>query len=389
MGIWRQTTGLLLLVMAAGMLTALRPAAAQEPPYGTRPLEDQVGQPTGLRPANAPESPFSQPDAVALPSWPWLGPRISEARWYAAADALMLMRDSTPSRPMATLGPSGDIALHTKDLESSFQAGPRVTLGRRLGERHQIEFTWFDLSVWSDRAAVRNESANDLGGFGNLFSPFTDFGAPAVVFLDYNYLAQIEYRSELDNWELNLRHSLPMPPGPLAVSLLVGGRHLRIHERFGYHAESYTPLTQASFNTVDVRAGNELWGVQLGALFEFQVTYRSRITLDLKGGIFNNNADQSTICIHSDPITGTNTYTGSRAENVTAWAGEIALGLTYQITPRLTSQAGYQMLWVEGIALGSENFEDSAGVLVGGPANLRHDGHAVYHGPYIGLEFRL
>ena len=290
---------------------------------------------------------------------------------------------------MASLGPPGAAGHIILNASPGFQAGPRVTLGRRLGERHQIEFTWFDLSLWSDRGAVRDLHANDLASLGNLFSPFTDFGSPAVPFLDYNYLAQIEYRSELDNWELNLRQRLPMPPGPLAVSLLVGGRYMKIHERFYYRTDSYTPLTLASFNTVDVRAGNDLWGVQLGALFEFQVTYRSRITLDLKGGIFSNTANQGTIYTHSDPLLGQSTSRGFRAENVTAWAGEIALGLTYQITPRLTSQAGYHMLWVEGIALGSENFEDNVGTLVGGPANLRHDGYAVYHGPYIGLEFRL
>ena len=364
MGSWTQTSRLLLMVLAACVLPALRPAGAQDPLF--------------LEPAPLEES-----------SSPWSGTRISEARWYAAADALMLMRDSTPSRPMATLGTLYNDVLNTKDLEAGFQAGARVTLGRRLGERHQLEFTWFDLTLWNDRVAVRDESLNDLAGLGNLFSPFTDFGSPAVPFLDYNYLAEIEYRSELDNFELNLRQQLPMPPGPFAMSVLVGGRFMKIRERFYYNAESITPLAMASSNTVDVRTGNDLWGVQLGALFEFQVSYRSKITLDLKGGIFNNIADQGTIYTHSDPLLGAETYTGFRAENVTAWAGEITLALTYQITPRLTSHAGYQMLWVEGLAQGSGNFEADPLTLANGPADLNHRGYAVYHGPHIGMVLRL
>ena len=47
------------------------------------------------------------------------------------------------------------------------------------------------------------------------------------------------------------------------------------------------------------------------------------------------------------------------------------------------------MFWVQGVALGSENFESSVGLLTGGPANLNHDGYVIYHGPHIGLVLRL
>ena len=132
-----------------------------------------------------------------------------------------------------------------------------------------------------------------------------------MPFLDYNNLAVIEYHSKLENMELNLRRQVLMPPGPLALSLLVGARYARIREEFGYHTESMSPVGTNSFNTVNVDTGNELWGVQLGALFEFQVTYRSKITLDLKGGIFNNHASQETVYTHSDPLLGQSSYVGS------------------------------------------------------------------------------
>lgn len=364
MGLRRETTRLLMLVLAACAFAPVRPAAAQPQP-------DLLG-------GTALEDPYS----------PWSATRISEARWYVAADALMLMRDSTPSRPFASVSAPDFIVLGTHDLEAGLQAGPQVTLGHRLGKVYQFEVSWFDLTSWSDRAAVRDLSDNDLGGQGNLFSPFGNFGIAPIVGLDYNDLAVIEYRSELNNLEFNLRQQLPLPPGPLGVTVLVGGRWMNILERFGYYTESHTPVGTAYSNDVHVQTGNNLLGIQIGALLELQVEYRSQITLDLKGGIFNDAADQATAYTFVGPQ-GAQTFTGSRTDNVTAWVGEITLDFTYQITPRLTCRAGYQMLWVEGIAQASDNFEANYGLLVAGPTDLRHDGHAVYHGPHIGLVLRL
>ncbi len=368
MGIWRQNVRLPLLCLA-GMLLTLRPAVAQEAL-----LFPAVTLDPGEEPLAAPVT--------------WFNTRISPARWYGSADALMLMRDSTPNRPFATLNTPGNYVLGTGDLESNFQAGPRVTLGRRMGENFQFEVGWFDLGSWSDRAAVRDETANAQGSVGNLFSPFTTFGDPALPLLDYNNLAEIEYRSSLDNLEFNLRQKVIMPPGPFNASVMVGARHLEVRERFGYRTGSVTPLGTISSQDVRVTAGNDLWGVQIGALLEFQVEYRCQITLDLKGGIFNNAADQGTIytaTAQGVPVT----TTGARAEDVTAWAGEIILAFNFQLTPRLSTQLGYQMLWIEGLALGSENFEADPTILALGPTNLNHDGHAIYHGPHIGVVLRL
>lgn len=371
MGIWRQTAQRLLPMILIASVSAVRESAAEEALL--------------FPPVVLEESPSVTPGHFALPA---IDTRISDARWYASADALMLMRDSTPKRAFQSLNSKTNIVLDTDDLEANFQAGPRITLGRRFGERFQFEYSWFQLGSWDDRAAVRDETANAAGSFGNMFSPFSNFGDPAVALLDYNDLATIEYRSTLDNMEFNLRQKIIMPPGPLAVSVLVGARHLDIRERFAYATNSITPLGVVSSQDLLVEAGNDLWGVQIGALLEFQVDYRCQIVLDLKGGIFNNAADQSTI--YTPTVAGVSaTSTGSRAEDVTAWVGEILLAVNFQLTPHLSTQIGYQMLWVEGIALASENFQSDVAILATGPTDLIHDGHVVYHGPHIGMVLRF
>jgi hypothetical protein len=68
----------------------------------------------------------------------------------------------------------------------------------------------------------------------------------------------------------------------------------------------------------------------------------------------------------------------------TSWLGDFSFAFNLQVTPRLVARVGYQALFVEGIAIASQNIQSGAALLVD-PAELDDRGRLVYHGPTIGL----
>ena len=68
-----------------------------------------------------------------------------------------------------------------------------------------------------------------------------------------------------------------------------------------------------------------------------------------------------------------------------AFLGELAFTANYCLTDNLTARLGYDLMWIEVVALASDqvpatNFFTGAGIAP--------DGGAFYHGGFVGLEYR-
>ena len=305
------------------------------------------------------------------------------ARWYAIVEALPLTRDAENDRPFATRGPGGPVVLSTSDLDFEFDPNMHFLLGRSLNEWYRLEISYFGTHSWNVAASARNNDVNALGLGGNLFSPFSDFGAPPTSGVDYNELATIEYLSVLNNGEINLRHRLPMPPAPYEVSLLYGARYLDVHETFHYRTESDVPAPTGTINRYDVSVDNDMIGLQLGMLSQFLVFDRTWLDWEIKGAMFHNVAEQETR--YENQAGALSAFDASAEEDRTSFLGETSLILNYQITPQFACRLGYRALWLTGVALASDNFESDRNVTILGPAGLDDSGEVVYHGPSIGL----
>lgn len=300
--------------------------------------------------------------------------------WYVVADGIALKRDPSDERPIATRDNATDVVLSTSDLRNEFEGGLRVLVGRKLSERWAIEGSYFGLTTWRAQAAVRDATLNADGTLGNLFSPFSEFGDPAVVGLDYNALASIANVSSLDNFELNVRQRVDLPASELGAHMLYGVRFMNLRERFEYRTESASPAVGGTTNAIDVETDNDVVGFQLGSILEWRIEERGWITVEMKGVIAHNNADQVTL-----GSLGGAAVAGSRGESRTTFVGDLAVSAVYQFTPRLLGRIGYQSMWVDGIALASENLEADPNLITLGPPQLVHDGSVVYHGPFAGL----
>jgi hypothetical protein len=307
--------------------------------------------------------------------------------WYVVSDGLAIHRDAAGHFHAATLNNPYSVALSTADLDIGFSGGARVLVGHTINECFQIEGVYFSVGEWDEARAIRNATNNAIGGQGNLFSPFSNFGNPPVVGLDYNHFASIHDVSSLDNVELNVRRAMPMPPGKLATSILFGVRYMDIPERFEYATESSSgPFPDGATTTNEVRVDtkNALVGPQIGALFEFYVENRWWVNFEIKGALCNNHTGQGTE--YRNVTNGSETVSfGSRKGDSTAFVGDLALTFVYRWSPFLTTRLGYQAIWIDGLALASENFNRDVNILTDGPAQLVTEGKAVYHGPHAGI----
>ena len=162
------------------------------------------------------------------------------------------------------------------------------------------------------------------------------------------------------------------------MSVLLGGRFMKLDETFIYNKDPSTIPAITNFTTVAVETSNDLLGLQVG--FNFQWKWPPGVWFDyeVKGAIYTDRASQTTT---SDSFAGT-----MRAvKNVTPFSIDMSLMSNWQLTRCITLRVGYNFLWIDGVALGAENVQTNADLLTLGPAKLNHAGSVIYHGPSLGI----
>jgi hypothetical protein len=356
------------------------------------------------------------------------------ATWYVSAEFMPLIRDQGGSLPFASRGPAyireqvaiestadppgpteyadlgqpiPDIVLGTADFEPELDPGLRILIGRRLGDWYRLEASWRGGYSWSDSVTVRDRDSD-------LYSPFSNFGDPnnyvgegidpadnfvATAFpgLDENSFASISFSSRMNDAELNLRRRVEMRRGGAVherirgigeASFLVGLRYMDINETFNYLTESDGGANRVD---VDVETNNDMFGVQIGALAQILVDERAWVDVDIKGVAFFNQASQGTVyssySYPNDVLVpdDDSPFTSGDEADRTSFMGDLSVTFNYQFTPHFTFRAGYNAMWLKGLALADENFETNIETLELGPGRLVHDGSVTYHGPQIGF----
>jgi hypothetical protein len=364
-------------------------------------------------------------DPCSTPSYCWHRERYCHTaegpRVYASVDFLPLFRDESGSTVYQALAfreieeirdADGELtdniityrreaALTSGDLDGGFEPGMRATMGVALGDWYRLEATYFGSYSWSDSATVRYDARDAIG---NLLSPFSNFGDPEGVLsldpvpdgvfqgvegLDFNDRASISWSSQLENYELNLRRRVDMPPNPHVageISVLLGLRYMKLRESLDYYTESQLP-DEGTENTESVHVDNDLFGPQIGALAQFLVHNRAWFDLGLKGAILFDRAESSVAAnVHPDPVPSVAMFSGE--EDATSFLGDLSLKFNYQFAASGTVHVGYNAMWLAGVALASENFvSDIETLRKDGPGSVDHDGNVVFHGPSIGLTW--
>jgi hypothetical protein len=80
-------------------------------------------------------------------------------------------------------------------------------------------------------------------------------------------------------------------------------------------------------------------------------------------------------------------HTGTLATDV-ALVGEIGIGAAYEVARHISLLGGYRWLWVDGVALASDQAAVNPPPLIGPAAGVDTSGDLFYNGAFVGLEVR-
>jgi hypothetical protein len=279
--------------------------------------------------------------------------------WTARVGAVILER-ARPRRQRViedrTGGTAGDGFSDAFDF--GFEAGPDITLTRWLANGNGIEVRYFGALQWDAQAHWMSAT-----GWALPTNP-PRVGAGAAV-IDANYI------SRLNSTEVNYREA----PNQ-TVSLLAGFRWIELHEDLDVDADFGSNMTEVGWNT-----DNHLYGAQTGA--EINLLDRGGPFTALawfKGGIYGNDADNDFSLNQSiGPDVSFTDQTGR-----VAFVGDIAFTGSYQLTDSISLRTGYQLLFIDGVALASEQIF-ATNVVTG--SGVDATGFAFYHGAITSIDF--
>lgn len=314
-------------------------------------------------------------------------------RWFDfAVDYMALQRDDAGRNVnLTSLGIGGPIVLSTGQLDfGDYKSGFRFMGALQLAAANTLEFTYFGQFNFNTHARVR--SPND-----DLYSVLSQFGVvPLGGFAetDQSDFQQINYNSAFDSFEINWRLRWMAPNCRYQGSWTIGVRHFILDEKFRYATSSSANGTLTANGFVPARARfdvdttNNLTGIQFGADTWICLLPGLRAGAELQAGVYGNHMNINTT---AGVNTGAPTFTERLVSNDVSFIGQLNMLATYRISQQWTIRGGYQLLFVDGVALASENFNTAPPATFFPPTTrvslVNDNGNVFYHGWNIGLEF--
>ncbi|MCY2996446.1 MAG: BBP7 family outer membrane beta-barrel protein [Planctomycetota bacterium] len=302
------------------------------------------------------------------------------------AESLFLTRgNGNVAQPIILDGLSRQTLLATSDLGFGWNPGLRVGGGIRLHDCLYLEFSY--LGLFDSQAlapVVRSDSApfptlpGDLGPATNVFHP-----ADKVW---------VNYASQLNSFELNLLRcccgcwtaGCDASSPCRSVEWFGGFRCISLNERLKILGEREHVLEPGvERGEYDLRTTNNLYGAQLGARLR-RCHGRLGCEATGKAGMYGNAAyqEQSVVDFPNYALRPNTSATRSQV----AFAGELNLSAIYQLTIDWNLRAGYNLMWIEGVALAPNQLDFSFTPTSG--SQLDSGGGVFYHGVNVGLEAR-
>ncbi|MBC7855838.1 MAG: BBP7 family outer membrane beta-barrel protein [Pirellulaceae bacterium] len=280
--------------------------------------------------------------------------------WTFRLGTVIMKRSNPNAFPIFTDGFGGPTLVDAADYRFDYRAGIDFGAIRDIDDDLAFDFRYFAIDSWT---ATQTNPLAVGGTVLNIATP--------VIFFGFDP-ANSTYGSNLYSTEFNLRRKHE------CVTTFIGYRYVELNEDLDFQ------LINISNARYSESADNRMHGVQFGAEADLW-NNGNRLSVEgwLKAGVYYD------LIRHRSQIEfppGTPIFTPlNQRDNNTAFLGEIGLVGVYQLTDAIAIRGGYQLLWLDGVALASEQVP-TTNVTIGTGADLHGD--VFFHGALVGVEAR-
>lgn len=278
-----------------------------------------------------------------------------EPMWVASAGSVFLHRSRPDPAPIMT-PPTGTpgVLLNASDFGFGWDVGPDVSLMRRTASGYIIEGRYFNDRDSDASFRIPQVTTFRVAGIG-----VTILGGGSI---------NSYYSTKLDSTELNLH-----APVGSRLTLLSGFRWVELHDYL--RSDIATPNSFVSWNN-----DNHMYGGQIGATYTAtRPTNPLKVVLTGKAGLYANDANNE----FRSNIVGS----ASDQDTAASFVGEVNLTTSYRLTQHIALKGGYQVLWLDNVALASEAAPGTVQAAGGTRSSLSTDGRVWYNGALAGVEF--
>lgn len=308
-------------------------------------------------------------------------------RWTASAEFIAFERVGTSNQLLVSTYPvtppptsasqlilgQGTDRLFSGDLTQGFAGGPKIGLIRHDENGYDLELSFFQIDGWYNAASVASgPNTTPVFVAPGGFVQTTDSSSQYMEWM---------YATRLYNAELNVRWDL-CP----RVTMLAGFRWVGLREELQGNVLPLTTNRTGPF--WDTKTTSNLYGLQLGE--EWKIYNRGPFSIDgqVKAGVFDNVAEETTGVSIFRTV-----YWEGASTNQAAFLGEIGLRCKYQVTERLMLKAGYEAMWLQGVALApgqiprTRSYATSRTDVSVWALGIDSSAGVFYHGATVGLEY--
>jgi hypothetical protein len=273
--------------------------------------------------------------------------------WTVSVGAVFLHRSRLDRAVIAT-PPTGTpgVLLNGSDFDFGTGAGPDVSIMRRTNRGLIWEARYFNDRSAEDTFGIPTVTSFRIAGIG-----VTILGGGPI---------NARYQTLLDSSEVNVHK-----PFGDRVTFLAGFRWVELHD--SVRVDLATPATFVNWDD-----NNHMYGGQVGTRIAFTDPGNPlSLTCALKGGVYYNDADN----VFTSTIVG-----GATGEDqTTAFVGDFNFTAGYQLTSHISIQGGYQILWLDNVAIAADSAATTTQIPGGTSSPVDADGRLWYHGATAGF----
>jgi hypothetical protein len=284
-----------------------------------------------------------------------------ESNWLISADALFLQRSSAEGFGVLFNATTGQELFNASSLGNDTQAGFRLIAMRHLASDRWLDVEYFGIDGWSSHANF---------GPGNLFliGDQSQSGPPAAT-------ANFFYGSRLHTVEANLRAA-----DFGWIQPLVGFCWIRLSETYNASGLWDVGLGPLPYS-LNYHTQNDLYGGQIGAnAIVWDRGGPLSINLIGKAGVYLGHSTNSAQ-FDGSPFILLDTETDA---NRCSFFGELGLNASWQFNSHWAIRGGYQVYWLEGVAIAPDQVLSTDLANQGGGINTA--GGLFLHGAHVGFE---